>query len=246
MAEADLGPYGKSRGTRWGRVFFGLFFVATATFVAAYYVPLYRVHQRLDAQYRELSQRSQALSDSASKAQADLKAMTEQRDRLQAEHDQLESARKGEGDKLEQLRLALAAKLDKFSKKGSAAVLVHGSALFVALDGSLAFQPQKVDVSPAGHAVLCDVAKTPEVKFIAVRGSLADGSEVPAALASSYPGPIQFSAARAAAVAQVLQVSCGVPAAQLSATGNGKRDPLAAQLGALKPDDRVELELSLH
>ena len=244
MAEADLGPYGKSRGTRWGRVFFGLFFVATATFVAAYYVPLYRVHQRLDAQYRELNQRSQSLSDSVSKAQADLKAMTEQRDRLQAEHDQLESARKGEGDKLEQLRGTLSTKLDKFTKKGSAAVVVNGGALFVALDGTLAFQPQKVDVSPAGRALLCDVANAGEVKFIAVRGSQAD-AEVPAALAGSYPGPIQLTAARAAAVAQVLQ-SCGVPAIQLSATGNGTRDPLAAQLSSLKPGDRVELELSLH
>ncbi|MET0792859.1 MAG: OmpH family outer membrane protein, partial [Polyangiaceae bacterium] len=235
MAEADLGPYGKSRGTRWGRVFFGLFFVATATFVAAYYVPLYRTHQRLDAQYRELGQRAQTLGDSVAKAQLDLKSMTEQRDHLQAEQDQRESVQKGEREKLEHLRTALASALDKFAKKGSAAVVVNGNSLYVALDGNLVFLPQKLDVTPAARAVLCDVAKASEVKSIAVRGSLAEGSVVPAALAKIYPGPIDFSAARAAAVAQVLQGGCAVPAAKLSATGNGTRDPLAAQLGALKP-----------
>ena len=33
MADADLGPYAKSRGTRWGRVLGGLLFVAVATLV---------------------------------------------------------------------------------------------------------------------------------------------------------------------------------------------------------------------
>ena len=77
MADADLGPYGKSRGTRWGRVFAGLFFVAVATFVGAYYLPLYRAHQKLADQYRELGQRSQGMSETVSKLQVELKAATE-------------------------------------------------------------------------------------------------------------------------------------------------------------------------
>src|SRR3954462_15969984 len=85
MADADLGPYAKSRGTRWGRVFAGLLFVAVATLVAAYYVPLYRAHEKLAEQYRELGQRSQGVSETVTRVQSELKAATEARDQLQAE-----------------------------------------------------------------------------------------------------------------------------------------------------------------
>jgi flagellar motor protein MotB len=209
-------------------------------------VPLYRAHQRLDAQFRELGQKSQGLSDSASKAQLDLKAMTAQRDQLQAEHDQRDSAQKGDADKLERLRAALATKLDKLAKKGGAAVVINGGAVVVALDSAFLFVPQKLDVAPPARATLCDLVKSSDAKSIAVHGSLAEEASVPPALAKSYPGPIQLSAARAAAIASLLQSACSVPAAQLSAIGNGARDPSGAQLASFKPADRVELELSLH
>lgn len=245
LADADLGPYAKSRGTSWGRVFVGLLVVGGATFVAAYYLPLYRAHQKLGDQHRELTQRVQVLTDSASKTQTELKAAVATRDQLQAEHDQRESAKKSDGDQLERTRAALSSKLDKLVKKGSAVVAVSNGSLFVALDASLLFLPQKLDLSPAGKALLCDVVKTGEAKSLAVRDSLAEGAAVPPALSASYGTPWALSAARAAAVTQGAQEACALPAAQLSATGNGTRDPLAAQLASLKaPLDHVELELS--
>src|SRR3954464_3300491 len=159
MADTDLGPYAKSRSTPWGRVFFGLLFIVTATLIASYYVPLYRAHRRLDAQYRELVQKSQARSDGVSKAQLALKTVTEQRDRLQAEQDQHENAQKADADKVERLRTTLATKLDKLSKKGSAAVAVDGSSVVVALDSAFLFVPQKLDVAPGARSVLCDAVK---------------------------------------------------------------------------------------
>ena len=127
----------KSRGTRWGRVFAGLFFVVVATFVAAYYLPLYRAHQKLAEQYRELGQRSQGLSESVTKMQAELKTASEARDQLQADHDLRESARKTTGDQQERVEAALSSKLDKFMKKGNAALLVSAGSLFVAFDSAL-------------------------------------------------------------------------------------------------------------
>ena len=244
LAEADMGPYAKKRGTSWSKVFVGLLVIGGATFVAAYYVPLYRAHQRLSDQYRELGQRSQGLSESVSKAQLDLKAVTEQRDQLQAEHDQRESVKKGDADKLEHLRATLSTKLDKLTKKGSAAVVVDGTAVYVALDSGFLFLPQKLDVAPAARTVLCDLVKAGEAKAIAVHGFLAEGASAPPSLVKSYPGPIELSAARAVAIASVLQGTCALPSAQLSAIGNGVRDPAAAQLGTFKATDRVELELS--
>jgi len=203
-------------------------------------VPLYRAHQRLADQYHELGQRSQGLAESVNKAQLDLKATIEQRDRLQAEQDQAASAKKTSSERQERLRSALASKLDKFVKKGTAAVAVHEGTLVVAFDASLLFLPQKLDLNPTTRPLLCDVAKVGEAKAITIRASLLEGSAPPPALAKIYPAPWGLSAARAAAVAQGLQDACALPAAQLSATGNAS----APALPALKvTGDRVELEL---
>ena len=245
MADGDLGPYSGRRGTRWGRLFLGLLFVATATFVAAYYVPLYRAHQRLAAQYSEVNQRTQQLNDQLGKAQSELKAASDQRDRLQAEHDQGESSQKSRADQLEHARAALSTKLDKLVKKGAVAVVVDTGALFVVFDSATLFLPQKLDVNPGLRSTLCDVVKSSEAKSVAAHGAIADGAVVPPALAASYPGAFGLTAARAAAVAQVLQETCQVPAAQLSATGDGSR-VAAARSSSIKSGDRVELELTFR
>ena len=242
MADADLGPYGKSRGTRWGRVLGGLLFVAVATFVAAYYLPLYRAHQKLAEQYRELGQRSQGLSESVSKAQGELKSVTEARDQLQAEHDVREGEKKVSGDQQERVRAALSTKLDKFVKKGSAAVLVRAGSLVVAFDSATLFVPQKLELTPAARTLLCDIVKTSDAKLLTVRASLAAASVVPPPLAAGYAGPWALSAGRAAAVAQILEQGCAVPRGQLSAMGTGNQQPLP---GLKLTGDPIELEIGL-
>lgn len=242
LADADLGPYGKSRGTRWGRVFGGLLFVAVATFVAAYYLPLYRAHQKLADQYRELGQQAQSLSDTSSKLKLELKAASDSRDQLQAEHDSRANAQKATTDQLERTRVALSTKLDKFVKKGNAALLASAGSLFVAFDSAVLFLPQRLDLSPAGRALLCDVAKTSEAKAFSVRAALAPGSVAPPALAVTYPTAWALSAGRAAAVAQTLEQGCAVPASALSATGNGNQ-PLRP--GLKLSGDPIELEIGL-
>ena len=77
MADGRPRPVRKIAGTRWGRVFAGLLFVAVATFVAAYYLPLYRAHEKLAEQYRELGQRSQGMSETVTRLQSELKTVTE-------------------------------------------------------------------------------------------------------------------------------------------------------------------------
>jgi chemotaxis protein MotB len=240
---ADLGPYAKRGGTSWGRVFVLVLVVGIGTFVAAYYLPLYRSQQKLSEQYRDLSQKAQTLTDTAAKAQADLKSVTSERDQLQAEHDQRESAKKSETDQLERLRSDLSAKLDKLVKKGSAAVTTNAGSVLVGLDDAALFMPQKLDLSPAGKALLCDVAKNAQSLSIRVSGSMAEGATVPPALEASYGSAWGVSAARAAAVTTSLEDKCTFPAAQLTAVSNGKQDPFQVQLASLKAPERVTLEL---
>ncbi|HET7540243.1 MAG TPA: hypothetical protein VFK05_10240 [Polyangiaceae bacterium] len=241
IADADLGPYGKSRGTRWGRVFAVLLFVAIATFVAAYYLPLVLAHKKLADQYRELGQSSQTLSETANKLQRELKAVTDARDQLQAEHDARENTKKAGSEQQERVRAALGEKLDRFVKKGNVALRVSGGSLFVAFDSALLFVPQKLDLSATGRATLCDVVKAGQAKSLTVRASLGTGSVIPPALVGSYPSPWALSASRAAAVAQVLEQACNVSAAQLSAISTGTQPPPAGL--KLTGDSTIELEL---
>jgi chemotaxis protein MotB len=245
FADSDLGPYAKPRGTRWGRVLVGLLGVGVATFVAAYYLPLYRAHQKLDEQYRELAQKSQTLSDSVSKTNAELTVATKERDQLRAERDQRLSTQKGAALEQEGARATLASKLDKLVKKNAVAIVESGGTLLVALDSALLFQPQRLELAPTARGVLCDIVKGSGAKSLAVSASMSPGSAVPAPLSKSYANPWTLSAARAAAVAQALTEHCAFPPAQLSATGNGDHDPFATQLGASKlPLDRIELALT--
>ncbi|HWZ92864.1 MAG TPA: OmpA family protein [Polyangiaceae bacterium] len=239
---SDLGPYGGSGGTSWGRVFVLVLLVGMGTFVAAYYLPLYRAQQKLSEQFRDLSQKSQSITDATQKAQAELKSVTAERDQLQAEHDKRESAKKTEGDQLERLRADLSTKLDKFLKKGSAVVATNAGSELVAVDATVLFTPQKLELSPAGKALLCDVAKSGQGFSLRVSGSMAEDATLPAGLDASDANPWALSAARAAAVAQALEEKCAVPAAQLSATGNGKHEPLQAQLANLKATERIAIE----
>jgi chemotaxis protein MotB len=242
LAEDDLGPYAKPLARRWGRLFVGLLLVTCATFVAAYYLPLYRAHQQLGDQYREASQRTQSLADSLARANAELKATAAQRDQLQAERDQRSVAQKTDSARQESVRAALSSKLDKFLKKGSAELVPSASSLLVAFSSSLLFQPQKLDLTPTARILLCDVAKSADAKALAVRDSVADSAALSAPLAKSYPSSWAFSAARAAVVTEALEVGCAVPASQLSAIGQGKSDPFATSFKL--PGERIELELS--
>jgi flagellar motor protein MotB len=247
FADSDMGPYAKPRGTRWGRVFTGLLVLGFGTFVAAYYLPLYRAQQRLNDQYRELSQKSQNLEGNVSKVQADLKSVSAERDQLRTEHDKRDSAQKTDASQQDRLRDALSTKLDKQIKKNGAAVVANGGTLIVALDSALLFQPQKLDLTATAATLLCDINKTSEAKSVTVSAALAPGSTVPAALAKTFATAWALSAARAAALAEALVDKCALPAAQVSATGSADHDPFAMQFANSKlPADRVELVLGSH
>ena len=247
LAESELGPYGKQGGSRWARVLAGLLFVAGATFVFAYYLPLYRAHAQLSKQYRDLGDRTQTLTNTVQGTERNLKTASARIDELQAERDQRDGVKHQRAEQIERVRTLLSTKLDKYLKKGTLALVSGDGTLLVGLDAASLFLPQKLDLTPAAQALLCDVAKTSEPQAVTVRDAVGESSVAQAALAKSYPSTWAWSAARAAAVAQALEGGCSIPAARISATGGGKHDPWAAQLASSKlPADRVVLELTLR
>jgi chemotaxis protein MotB len=244
--DADLGPYGKPSGTRWGRVFVGLLLVAAGTFVAAYYLPLYRAQQKLGQQYRELQQRAAGLSNTVDKTTAELTSASKERDELKTARDEQQVATETAQQQQQSLRAELAGKLDKVLKKGGGAVVASERSVVVALNEALLFAPQKLVLSPQAKPLLCDIAKIAGSHFIRVHVTTADGATASTpASASSSVNPWALSAERAAAIAGALAQQCSFPAAQLSATGDAARDPFAAQLAStMLSVGRVELEVT--
>lgn len=244
LADADLGAQRPARATPWGRVLVALLLVALVTFVAAYYLPLHLAHEKLGQKFRELDQRSVTLGEQLSTAQRELKAASERRDQLQAEQAQREATKQSDAERLARARTALAGKLDRVLKKGSAALATRPGALLVAFDSGTLFLPQKLELTSAARLLVCEVAKVAQPKAIAVHAVLAEAEPPPSPLSKSYPPPWGLSAARAASVAQVLATSCGLGGTQLSANGDGDHDLWASELASSKlPPDRVELEL---
>lgn len=245
LADTDLGPRANSRATPWGRVLVALLFVALITFIAAYYLPLHLAHEKLAKSFRELDQRALTLAEQLSASQRELKTASERRDQLQAEQAQRDATKQTAAERILRARTALSGKLDRALKKGSVALASRPGTLLVALDGASLFLPQKLDLAPAARSLVCEVAKTGQPKAIAVLSVLGEAALPTTPLSKSYPPPWGLSAARAASVAQLLQASCGVAPAQISAIAAGPHDPWATELAASKlPPERIELELS--
>jgi len=211
-------------------VFVSVILIGTATFAGAYYLPLYKAHQTLNADYQKLSHDAQSSATSLRTTQAELKATNERLDTLQNEHDQRERDKKASTGKLETLKTDLSTKLDKLIKKGSLSVSnTSGGGLLIGFDPAFLFVPQKLDLAAPGHGALCDIAKAATVAgaTLHAHASLTEEGTVPTALQGSFTSPWSFTAARAAAIAQNLEEKCAVPSTRLSASGDAKRDPFA-------------------
>jgi len=222
-----------------------LLLVAVATFVAAYYLPLHLAHERLTRNFREQEARVASLVGQLTTTQHELKSASERPDQLQAAQDLRESTTQSDADRLARARSALASKLDRAVKKGNAALASRPGVLLVGLDAGALFLPQKMELAPMARALVCDAVKSAQPKAVVVHAVLAEATP-PTPLSKSYPPPWGFSAARAAAVAQLLESTCGLSAARISASGDGSHDGWAAELANSKlPPDRIELELTL-
>lgn len=248
-AVAASNSAGSSGFRRWVRLVPALLLVASATFVAAYYVPLRRAHVLLLEEQRKSNERGKDLEQTLSQVRGELQAKTAQLEKIEAERQQTEAAKKSSVERVEQLKTELAAKLDKQIKKGTAALAVADGQAFIVLPETAVFLPYKVDVSPQGRVLLCQVASTvAAVGPAPIRVGAVSGPPdlVPPVLQRDYPTPWALSAARAASVAQALQEACSVPGARLSAVGHAEHDPAGAALGETKlPAERVEISIAL-
>ncbi len=195
-----------------GRFAARIFTVAALTLAAAYYVPLYRTHTQLLADYHSLAARVTTSEQAAASAQAALAAETAKAGAASAAHEDDEAA-KGKRDarlgQAEQACRALASERD-------VTVARRGERVVITLSGA-ALRPSHDHVDVIPLSALCDatakVAAPLNITVVAGVGG-----------AKGRHDPWELAADRAARVAHLLEQSCKVPASRLSATARVSKD----------------------
>lgn len=212
----------------------GLAVVGIATFVAAYYLPLYRAHETLTNEQRALSQKIESLEAELGKTKHELENVTREKSDLLAERDERDGAAKAKAEKVSSLKRDLEAKLEKFTAKGGVALTVAGESVIVAVGEGAAFLPAKSDVSLRGKVLLCEIAKAASGRPLELG---AVSGEAPASFDSNWA----FTAGRAASAAATLESKCGVSAQKLSAKGYGAESSPEAMREFAKLSNRLEI-----
>jgi chemotaxis protein MotB len=224
-------------GSTFKRVLVGFAVVGVATFVAAYYLPLYRAHQSLTVEQRTLSQKVETLESTLSTSKRELESVSREKSELSAEREKRDGVTKAGEEKLATLKKDISVKLEKAIAKGGVSLTVAGESVIVGVTDGLVFTPNKSDVSPKGKLLLCDVAKAASGRSIALSGVSA---EAPATFDSIWG----YTAARAASAAATLESKCGVSAQKLSATGRGAQSSPEANREFGKLPSRLEISLT--
>lgn len=216
LAKADdISDLGVSphRGRGW-KVLSALLLVGSATFVVAYYLPLYRAHQQLREEYRRTSREASTFRKQLTDTVATLSSTTNDCDKLRSDvrkktedTDALASVMVSRAERLER---SLQVPLKKFKGRGKLSVSREKDMLRVTLAAPAVVAPTSGDLSPFGKKALC-----------ALGGSLKD-SDVHVVVQglgfSSAAKPSsnwQLATARAGNTAQFLTEKCGVDAARI-------------------------------
>lgn len=198
-----------NRGRGW-KVFSGLLVVATAAFVAAYYVPLYRAHDKLREEYRVATSQASTFRQQLNDAVGTLNQATEERDKLRSEVRQQSKQTDDLTQRAERIERSLQPALKKFSGKGKLSIERDKEKLKVALWAPGFTNATSADLSDFGKKATCAVASA--LKTSSAHVSVV-GLGIDPAKADS---PWQLAASRAGSTAQQLGKGCGLNSGQIS------------------------------
>ncbi|HEU5076703.1 MAG TPA: hypothetical protein VFU02_21080 [Polyangiaceae bacterium] len=205
--------------TRWGRLVIGLLIVAGVTFIAAYYIPLFRAHDKLRAEFQTLSERRRVLDENLASKERELKKLESDKTALQAQVDERAQADEAKQAELEKLRVAVSSKIRAFETKRLAASSIAGDRVRISLANRLVFTPNTVTITKQAGSVLCDIAGAVDKGTPLRVVSVTSADEAASPLAAKYASRRELSAARAAVVADRLEETCGVPSARVEPIG---------------------------
>lgn len=216
---ALAGAASTNQPKRWLKFAIGLLVVAGLTFVAGYYIPLFRAHSALRDEFQTLSERRRTLDEALKNKERELARVTEEKAGLQAKIDERQEAEDAQKQGLDKVRTAVSSKIRGYETKGLAATVVEDGQVRAVLSGNLLFVPHSLKMGRRGVNVLCDVAKAAgkaELRVVAVTAA----DEPPSvALSAKYADRREVSAARAAVIGTRLTEACSVSSEGLEVVG---------------------------
>lgn len=206
----EIATISSHRGRGW-RIFSVVLFVGAATFVAGYYLPLYRAHLALVDKFRGLSREANTQRAQLTETIDTLKQVAIERDGLSASSRKEQEASSARAAQVESIERELRSQLKKFigpaklgmeQQKGKILFTLASPALVAKTGGTL---------TDAGKSVLCVIgagAKSADLG-IQVHSALAPGIDTKAA-------EWLTSALRGGNAAQQLVGKCGVESNRVS------------------------------
>jgi hypothetical protein len=203
---AELEAMGVSAhpGRGW-RVLALLLVIGAATFVAAYYLPLYRAQDRLQNEYAKLSKAATSDRHKLDDTVKALQNVSTERDKLEGQRRAAEKEASARATRIDRVSRELEARLSAAIAKKLIRVEPHGETLNVLLVGSSLVAPNGETLSARGKKLLCLVATSAGTLRYEVR-ALAP----PASAGTSSAAGVQTARALAASAAGTLTESCKV------------------------------------
>jgi chemotaxis protein MotB len=192
---AELQAMGVSThpGRGW-RVLALLVVVGAATFLAAYYLPLYRAHDQLRNEYAKLSKAATSDRQKLADTVQALQSVSSRRDELEGQRRTAEKQRGARTARVDRVTSDLETRLASAIAKKLVRLEPQGEALNVLMVGSAFFARSGEELSARGKKLLCLVASSAgplryEVRALAssaaAGGTPGAGAETAWALASS-------------------------------------------------------------
>jgi chemotaxis protein MotB len=200
LAEMRLSPH---RGRVW-RILSGVLFVASATFIAAYYLPLYRAHASLTREYRTLSTEATTQHKQLTETLDTLKQISTERDQLSQVVGSTQRNSSALVHEAENFEHDLSTSLKKYIGKGKLQVSRDKEKLRLSLASPALVHATSGDLTDTGKKVLCQVGsglKRTSARIV-VQGH---GASTPSNAATTW----KIANARASVAAQLMIESCG-------------------------------------
>lgn len=206
-------------GGRSGRWFGGLFVVLALTFAAAYYVPLYRTHKALVAEYTSLAERVTLIENDLARAKTDLRAATAKNAELTARHQTLDVNREERTTRLVRMQTDLSSKFAPLIEKREMSVEVRGNSLKITLPSALTENRDRTEVTPTALVALCNVATATATGPFGMSVVTQNDGESKGAHSAW-----DVASARAATVARILEQKCRYPSDRIATMSRAGTD----------------------
>lgn len=201
---SELATISANRGRGW-KIFSGVLLVAAATFLAAYYLPLYRAHAALTGKYKSLSQEATTQRKQLTETIDTLKQVAGERDQLSASSRKTQEASSNLSAQLESLDRELQKQLKKYMGAGKLQVERRKDKIEFMLDAPALVANTGNTLTEAGKSVVCVIGAAAKSANLGIR------IHAPAAPPPNKPAVDWLAAAvRAGNAAQLLTTKCGV------------------------------------